>query len=203
LADNLRASIESESGVVFTRASFESLGGYDQVGRALRQLCSKGVIEKASHGLYAKTNADPLRVQREIKVILSRQLKSPERSRRISNEGVTTISIAKTDARGPARVKRVTRVRLTQTGRTPPPPSRSASGKYGLRFPYDWSNPNMPTRVLIQKVLERAYFNDILAITAGVGIEAVTEVAEAARDHLPKQVFRKLDNIARGLVLRG
>ena len=36
------------------RTDFESLGGYDQVGRALRQLTSDGVLIKVGYGLYAK-----------------------------------------------------------------------------------------------------------------------------------------------------
>ena len=40
--------------MVFLRADFEKLGGYDQVGRALRELISEGKLVKIGYGLYAK-----------------------------------------------------------------------------------------------------------------------------------------------------
>ncbi len=39
---------------VFLRSDFASLAGYDQIGRALRQLSSEGVLVKVGYGLYAK-----------------------------------------------------------------------------------------------------------------------------------------------------
>ena len=39
---------------VFLRSDFEKLAGYDQIGRALRQLTSDGVLVKVGYGLYAK-----------------------------------------------------------------------------------------------------------------------------------------------------
>jgi hypothetical protein len=39
---------------VFLRSDFEKLAGYDQVGRALRQLIAEGVLIKIGYGLYAK-----------------------------------------------------------------------------------------------------------------------------------------------------
>lgn len=39
---------------VFLRSDFEKLGGYDQVGRVLRQLHCEGVLLKVGYGLYAK-----------------------------------------------------------------------------------------------------------------------------------------------------
>lgn len=39
---------------VFLRSDFESLAGYDQIGRALRQLTSEGFLLKIGYGLYAK-----------------------------------------------------------------------------------------------------------------------------------------------------
>jgi len=39
---------------VFLRADFEQLGGYDQVGRALRELVAEGKLLKIGYGLYAK-----------------------------------------------------------------------------------------------------------------------------------------------------
>jgi hypothetical protein len=40
--------------VVFLREDFEKLGGYDQVGRALRELVADGRLKKIGYGLYAK-----------------------------------------------------------------------------------------------------------------------------------------------------
>jgi hypothetical protein len=39
---------------VFLRSDFETLGGYDQIGRALRELTSSGFLLKLGYGLYAK-----------------------------------------------------------------------------------------------------------------------------------------------------
>jgi len=39
---------------VFLRADFAQLGGYDQVGRALRELVAEGKLLKIGYGLYAK-----------------------------------------------------------------------------------------------------------------------------------------------------
>ncbi|MCC7246431.1 MAG: hypothetical protein IT269_12180 [Saprospiraceae bacterium] len=43
----------SKSSIVL-RSDFEDMGGYDQIGRALRNLCQKGNIIKIGYGLYAK-----------------------------------------------------------------------------------------------------------------------------------------------------
>ena len=45
---------------VLLREDFIDLGGYDQVGRALRQLIQKGKIVKIGYGLYAKTKISSL-----------------------------------------------------------------------------------------------------------------------------------------------
>lgn len=39
---------------VFLRGDFEKLGGYDQVGRALRQLEKEGQLIRIGYGLYAR-----------------------------------------------------------------------------------------------------------------------------------------------------
>jgi Transcriptional regulator, AbiEi antitoxin len=46
--------IDRKRGDVFLRADFEDLGGYDQVGRALRQLVRDGRLVKVGQGLYAR-----------------------------------------------------------------------------------------------------------------------------------------------------
>jgi hypothetical protein len=45
---------------VLLRDDFVDLAGYDQVGRALRQLIQKGRIVKIGYGLYAKAKISPL-----------------------------------------------------------------------------------------------------------------------------------------------
>lgn len=44
---------------VVLREDFDDLGGYDQVGRALRKLVSKEIIMKIGYGLYAKAEKSP------------------------------------------------------------------------------------------------------------------------------------------------
>ena len=45
---------------VFLRSDFDDLGGYDQVGRVLRDLVSKNLLMKIGYGLYAKTRQSTL-----------------------------------------------------------------------------------------------------------------------------------------------
>ena len=45
---------------VFLRRDFEDLGGYDQVGRALKRLTAKGHLVKIGYGLYARTVISPI-----------------------------------------------------------------------------------------------------------------------------------------------
>ena len=39
---------------VFVRQDFEDIGGYDQVGRILRQLIQKGLLINIGYGVYAR-----------------------------------------------------------------------------------------------------------------------------------------------------
>jgi hypothetical protein len=63
-----RKTIEGQVGVriarkkatVFLREDFIDIGGYDQVGRALRALIQKGKLIKIGYGLYAKTKVSKL-----------------------------------------------------------------------------------------------------------------------------------------------
>ena len=48
--------ISRKRGAVLLREDFVDLGGYDQVGRALRKLSAKGKIMKIGYGLYAKAS---------------------------------------------------------------------------------------------------------------------------------------------------
>lgn len=45
---------------VFFRKDFKDLGGYDQVGRALRQLVREGQLVKIGYGLYARAKRSSL-----------------------------------------------------------------------------------------------------------------------------------------------
>ncbi len=49
-----------QPGDVFLRADFHDLGGYDQVGRALRGLIRKGRLIKLGYGLYCRAVKSPL-----------------------------------------------------------------------------------------------------------------------------------------------
>jgi Family of unknown function (DUF6088) len=54
LETKLLNRIDRKRGDVFLRADFEDLGGYDQVGRALRTLIRKRQLVKVGQGLYAR-----------------------------------------------------------------------------------------------------------------------------------------------------
>ena len=45
---------------VFLRRDFKDLGGYDQVGRALRRVTAKGQLVKIGYGLYTRTTLSPI-----------------------------------------------------------------------------------------------------------------------------------------------
>ncbi len=45
---------------VFLRKDFANLGGYDQVGRALRELLKEKIIVKVGYGLYAKARLNSI-----------------------------------------------------------------------------------------------------------------------------------------------
>jgi hypothetical protein len=54
LKDKIATRIKRSRRVVFLRSDFKKLGGYDQVGRALRLLISEGKLIKLGYGLYGK-----------------------------------------------------------------------------------------------------------------------------------------------------
>jgi hypothetical protein len=60
LETKLLNRIERKRGDVFLRADFEDLGGYDQVGRALRTLIRKRELVKVGQGLYARARASSI-----------------------------------------------------------------------------------------------------------------------------------------------
>lgn len=55
LAARLLKRIDRKRGDVFLRADFTDLGGYDQVGRVLRQLVRNGRLIKMGYGVYTRT----------------------------------------------------------------------------------------------------------------------------------------------------
>ena len=67
LEERLLKRIDRKRGDVFLRADFDDLGGYDQVGRALRKIVSEGRLVRVGQGLYARarpsmTNGEPVPV---------------------------------------------------------------------------------------------------------------------------------------------
>jgi len=54
LEERLLKRIDRKRGDVFLREDFGDLGGYDQVGRVLRELVSKGQLIRVGQGLYAR-----------------------------------------------------------------------------------------------------------------------------------------------------
>jgi len=60
IEDRILTRISRMKSSVVLREDFIDIGGYDQVGRALRQLAQKGKILKIGYGLYAKTKVSAL-----------------------------------------------------------------------------------------------------------------------------------------------
>ncbi len=52
--ERLEQSVKRSKANVFLRKDFDRLGGYDQVGRALREATLKGKLVKAGYGVYVK-----------------------------------------------------------------------------------------------------------------------------------------------------
>ncbi len=59
LEARLRKRIDRKRGNVFLRTDFSDLGGYDQVGRALRGLVRKGKLLKIGQGIYTRATPSP------------------------------------------------------------------------------------------------------------------------------------------------
>ena len=54
LKSKIATKISRSKREVFLRSDFKKMAGYDQVGRALRQLTAEGTLMKIGYGLYAK-----------------------------------------------------------------------------------------------------------------------------------------------------
>lgn len=52
--ERLEQSLKRSKANVFLRKDFDHLAGYDQVGRALREVIKKGKLVKAGYGVYVK-----------------------------------------------------------------------------------------------------------------------------------------------------
>src|SRR5690349_14354173 len=59
LETQLLKRIDRKRGDVFLRSDFANLGGYDQVGRALRQLVRQRRLMKIGYGLYSRAVKSP------------------------------------------------------------------------------------------------------------------------------------------------
>lgn len=60
LRDKILLRIKLKNSSVFLRKDFQDLGGYDQVGRCLKELIQKNKILKIGYGLYARAETSPL-----------------------------------------------------------------------------------------------------------------------------------------------
>lgn len=54
IADRVQTRISRSKRNVFIRDDFSDLGGYDQIGRALKSMCSKELVMKIGYGIYVK-----------------------------------------------------------------------------------------------------------------------------------------------------
>lgn len=68
LETRLLKRIDRKRGDVFLRADFDDLGGYDQVGRVLREVVRKGRLVRVGQGLYVRarpsiTSGEPIPVK--------------------------------------------------------------------------------------------------------------------------------------------
>ncbi len=60
LSDRIATRINRKKQSVFLRQDFADLGGYDQVGRILREFARAGKLVKIGYGLYAKAKTSAL-----------------------------------------------------------------------------------------------------------------------------------------------
>ncbi|MDZ4140460.1 MAG: DUF6088 family protein [Methylotenera sp.] len=60
IKDRINKSIKASKANVFIRADFKKFGGYDQVGRALKEVIEAGNLVKMGYGVYSKTEKSVL-----------------------------------------------------------------------------------------------------------------------------------------------
>jgi len=183
ITDRITGSTEA----VFLRQDFDDLAGYDQVGRALRQLVSAGVLILIGYGLYAKAiqlpSGDPVLVD------------DPDiiRAAALGRLGVNT--------NDQGRFSR--KINLSSDERPihaiPGNETERLSQRLGLKFPYDWSNSRMKSGVLIDKVLEKSRFDDVLCISFYYGLPRIKQAAQRLHQgELPDRLACILNNIEIG-----
>ena len=63
LETRLKKRIDRKRGDVFLRADFDDLGGYDQVGRVLREFVRAGKLLRIGQGLYTRAVKSPFNDQ--------------------------------------------------------------------------------------------------------------------------------------------
>ncbi len=54
IQERIERSIQRSTTTVFIRADFDKFGGYDQVGRVLREIVKSGILVKVGYGVYVK-----------------------------------------------------------------------------------------------------------------------------------------------------
>jgi hypothetical protein len=99
LESRVKRRIARKKGDVFVREDFSDLGGYDQVGRVLRDLTRKGELVRIGYGLYSRAATSiitgapiPVRGLRTLREGLKRVgIKAvPSRLEKAYNAGETT-----------------------------------------------------------------------------------------------------------------
>lgn len=86
----------------------------------------------------------------------------------------------------------------TVSGSTP----KGKSESLGLSFPYDWSNPAIDDRVIIDRVVERGIFEDLVKVAARYGLESLQSSAKRFIADTPiaaPGLNRMLGNIVRAM----
>jgi transcriptional regulator with XRE-family HTH domain len=76
------------------------------------------------------------------------------------------------------------------------------SASLNLSFPYDWSNSSMPDALLIDKVVERGLFEDMVKVAVKFGTESLRRsvmVFAAKNPAAAPSLSRMLGNIEKGL----
>lgn len=60
IKDRISKSIKASKANVFVRSDFKKFGGYDQVGRALKEVIENGSLVKMGYGVYSKAEKSAL-----------------------------------------------------------------------------------------------------------------------------------------------
>jgi hypothetical protein len=56
----IQSRLKRSKRYVFTREDFKDLAGYDQIGRALRELVKEGLLLKVGYGVYTKARQNAI-----------------------------------------------------------------------------------------------------------------------------------------------